>query len=52
VELRAAYWRKQFSALAVQAEEVRALSIKVAAEMAAPIKAHVTRSPDELREEK
>jgi phasin len=52
VELRAAYWRKQFSALAAQAEEVRALSIKVAAEMAAPIKAHVTRSLDELREEK
>ena len=42
VELRAAYWRKQFSALAAQAEEVRALSTKVAAEMAAPIKAHGT----------
>jgi phasin len=52
VELRAAYWRKQFGALAVQAEEVRALSIKLAAETAAPIKAHVTRSLDELREEK
>ena len=52
VELRAAYWRKQFSALAAQAEEVRALSIKVAAETAAPIKAHVPRSLDELREQK
>jgi hypothetical protein len=52
VELRAAYWRKQLSALAAQAEEVRALSTKVAAEMAAPIKEHVTRSLDELREEK
>jgi hypothetical protein len=52
VELRAAYWRKQFSALAAQAEEVRALSIKVAAETAAPIKAHLTRSLDELREQK
>jgi hypothetical protein len=41
VELRATYLRKQFSALAAQAEEVRALSTKVAADMAAPIKAHV-----------
>ena len=40
VELRATYWRKQFSALAAQAEEVRALSTKVAADKAAPIKAH------------
>jgi phasin len=52
VELRATYWRKQFSALAAQAEDVRALSTKVAADMAAPIKAHVTRSLDELRETK
>ena len=52
VELRATYWRKQFSALATQAEEVRALSTKVAADMAAPIKAHVTRSLDELHEGK
>jgi phasin len=52
VELRATYWRKQFSALAAQAEEVRALSTKVAADMAAPIKAHVTRSLNELREAK
>jgi phasin len=49
VELRATYWRKQFSALAAQAEEVRALSTKVAAEMAEPIKAHIKRSMDELR---
>jgi phasin len=48
VELRATYWRKQFSALAAQAEEVRALSTKVAADMAAPIKAHVTRSIEQL----
>ena len=38
LELRAAYWRKQFSALAAQAEEVRALSTKVAAEMTDPTK--------------
>jgi hypothetical protein len=49
VELRATYWRKQFSELAAQAEEVRALSTKVAAEMAEPIKAHMKRSVDELR---
>ena len=48
VELRATYWRKQFSALAAQAEEVRTLYTKVAADMAAPIKAHVTRSIEQL----
>ena len=48
VELRATYWRKQLSALSDQAEEVRALSTKVAADMAAPIKAHVTRSIEQL----
>jgi phasin len=52
VELRATYWRQQFGALVAQAEEVRALSTKVAADMAAPIKAHVTRSLDELRDAK
>ena len=48
VELRATYWRKQLSALSAQAEEVHALSTKVAADMAAPIKAHVTRSIEQL----
>ena len=48
VELRATYWRNQLSALAAQAEEVRALSTKVAADMAAPINAHVTRSIEQL----
>src|SRR6478752_2794902 len=48
VELRATYWRKQLSALSAQAEEVRALSTKVAADMAAPIKAHVTRGIEQL----
>ena len=52
LELRAAYWRKQFSALAAQAEEVRALSTKMAAEMTDPIKTHMARSFSELREEK
>jgi phasin len=49
VELRATYWRKQFSELAAQADEVRELSTKVAGEMAEPIKAHMKRSVDELR---
>ena len=50
LELRATYWRKQFGALAAQAEEVRALSAKMATDMAAPIKAHVTRSLDHLHD--
>ena len=49
VELQATYWRKQFSALAAQAEEVRALSTKVTADTAEPVKAHVTSSMEELR---
>ena len=52
VELRATYWRKQLSALAAQAEEVRALSAKMAADIATPIKTHVTRSLNELRDAK
>ena len=51
VELRAIYWRKQLSSLAAQAEEVRELSAKLATDMAAPIKAHVSRSMENLREE-
>ena len=41
VELQAAFWRKQFGALTAQAEEVRALSTKVTADAAEPIKEHV-----------
>jgi phasin len=48
VELPATYWRKQLSALSAQAEEVRTLSTKVAADMAAPINAHVARSIEQL----
>jgi phasin len=47
VELQAVYWRKQFGALATQAEEVRALSTKVTADTAEPIKAHATSSMEE-----
>jgi hypothetical protein len=51
VELRAIYCRKQFSVLAAQAEEVRQLSAQLATDIAGPIKAHVSRSRDNLREE-
>ena len=40
VELQAAYWRKQFSALTAQAEEVPALSTKVVADAGEPLKGH------------
>jgi phasin len=43
VELQAAFWRKQFGTLTAQAEEVHALSTKVTADMAEPIKARATR---------
>jgi phasin len=43
VELQADYWPKQFSALTAQAEEVHALSTKVTADTAEPIKARATR---------
>ncbi|MEX2166663.1 MAG: phasin family protein [Methyloceanibacter sp.] len=49
VELQAAYWQKQFSALTVQAEEVRALSTKVMTAAAEPIKTHAARGADEVR---
>ena len=49
VELQAAYWQKQFSALTAQAEEVRALSTKVTAAAAEPIKAHVNSGMDKVR---
>jgi phasin len=48
VELEAAYWQKQFNALTAQAAEVRALSTKVTAAAAEPIKAHVTNGIGEL----
>jgi len=49
VELQAAHWRKQVDALTAQGEEVRALSSKVTADAAEPLKAQVKRSMDELR---
>jgi len=42
MELQAAYWRKQLGELATQSEEMRTLSSKVTADVAAPIKVQVT----------
>jgi hypothetical protein len=44
VELQSAYWRKQFDVLTAQAEEICALSTKVANDAAKPIKAHEGRA--------
>ncbi len=49
VELQAAYWRKQFETLTAQAEEVRALSTKVTADAAQPLKSQMERGADKLR---
>jgi phasin len=46
VELQTAFWRKQFGVLTAQAEEVRALSTKVAADAAQPIKSQMARGAD------
>jgi len=49
MELQAAYWQKQFGALADQAEEVRKLSTQVTADAARPIKEQVARGVDQRR---
>jgi hypothetical protein len=43
LELQAAYWRKPFGVMTAQAEEVRALSTKVTADTAEPIKSQMAR---------
>ena len=43
MELRSAYWRKQLSRLQTQAEEVRALSTRITANVTEPIESEVTR---------
>ena len=48
VELQAAYWQKLLGALTSQAEEVRALSTKVAAAAGEPLKEQVKRGADGL----
>ena len=52
VELQAAYWRKQFSALRAQAEQVPALSTKVVATQASRLRGHLMNSMDEPRTER
>jgi hypothetical protein len=48
MELQGAYWRKQFGALAAQAEEVRALSTEMAAAASEPLKEQVKRGAEEV----
>ncbi len=43
MELQTDYWRRQFGELRSQAEEVRTLSARVTSDMAAPIKAQMSR---------
>ena len=43
VELQSAFWRKQFGVLTAQAEEVHALSTKVTADAAEPIRSQMAR---------
>ena len=47
-ELQAAYWQKLLGALTSQAEEVRALSTKMAAAAVEPLKEQVKRGVDKL----
>ncbi len=49
VELQSGFIRQQFDTLTSQAGEVRALSTKIAADTAEPIKEQVTRSFDKTR---
>jgi phasin len=49
VELQAAHWQKQLGALTSQAEEVHALSTKVAAAAGEPLREQAKRNMDELR---
>jgi phasin len=49
MELQAAYWQKLLGALTSQAEEVRALSTKMAAAAGEPLKEQLKRGVDELR---
>lgn len=48
VELQASFARRQFEALAAQAEEIRALTAQVATDTANPLKDHVSRSIDKV----
>jgi len=49
VELQSAFVRQQFDVFANQANEIRALSSKIAADTAEPIKSQVSRSFDSIK---
>jgi phasin len=49
VELQSAFIRQQFDVFANQANEIRALSTKIAADTAEPIKSQVSRSFDSIK---
>jgi phasin len=49
VELQSAFIRKQFDVFASQANEIRALSTKIAADASEPIKSQMSRSFDQMR---
>jgi phasin len=49
VELQSAFIRRQFDVFASQANEIRALSTKIAADTTEPIKSQVSRSLDQMR---
>jgi hypothetical protein len=46
VEVQGAFWRKQFGVLTAQAEEVHALSTKVTADAAQPVKSQMAGGAD------
>jgi phasin family protein len=48
MELQGSYWRNQVGELSSQAGEMRTLSTKVTADVAAPLKAQVTRGMKDL----
>lgn len=50
VELQSSYWQKLMRTLALQAEEVRALSTKMVAAAGEPLKEQVDRGVDDLRQ--
>jgi phasin len=49
VELQSAFIRRQFDVFASQANEIRALTTKIAADTTEPIKSQVSRSFDQMR---
>jgi phasin len=49
VELQSAFLRQQFDVFASQANEIRALTTKIAADTSEPIKAQMTKSMESLR---